>query len=82
MKTLRRSTLVPGDGDAVVRTFVGLGRSVRVTDGASGGGDVTQMDTFHTGRPLRDGGLSQVTSSCLSRRPLLFRSEKRSSFVY
>lgn len=60
---------------------VAAGTVVRISEGL-GGGDVKHTDTFHTGRPLRDGGLSQVTSIGLSSRDLLRRSEKRSSFRF
>lgn len=54
-----------------------LGRLVFVT--IVGGGDVKHTDTFHTGRPLRDGGLAQVTSPCLTSRDVFCRPERRSS---
>ena len=64
------------------RITVGLVWTDCVTDDSLGGGDVTHSDTFHTGRPLRDGGLSQVAAIGLSSRDLFWRSEKRSSFRF
>lgn len=60
---------------------VGFGWMVCVTDGGPGGGGAAHTDTFHTGRPFSDGGLSQVTSTGLSSRDLLCRSKKGRSFT-
>lgn len=67
---------VPDDAGTVTSASVGLGWSDCDTDGGPGVGNVVHTDTFHTGRPLRNGGLSQVTSICLSSRDLLCSSEK------
>lgn len=48
-----------------------------VANGVAGVG--THTDTLHTGRPLREGGLPQVTSSSLSSRDRFRRSTKRSN---
>lgn len=72
----RQELNVPVDAGSVLGASVILGLTVCVSDDGPGGGDVMHTETFHTGRPLRAGGLSQVTFMSSSSRDLSRRSEK------
>lgn len=56
---------------------VGLDGTDGDPDCGPGGGEVTHTDTFHTGRPFRAAGVSQVTCSGRSNRDLVCSSEER-----
>lgn len=62
---------VPEDAGTVKVVSVGPRSTVCDADGGSVEGDVSHTDTFHMGRPLRGGGVSQVTSIGRSSRDLL-----------